>query len=176
MFCLILLNFVIKYSNIFFRSIYRHHIRKRSTYMMTGVGGIGHICINYDDINQAIHLAKISLGMYQIPQENNHLSSDYPKPEHVATVGELLVKASEILAQSFGLSKETIVYGLPRIDTTNTIIREICPSIMKPVKCEISKYRTLSGMCNNLEYPSWGSTRSAMLRYMPPDYADGMFF
>lgn len=136
-------------------------------------GGGGNICLNYQDINQAIQSAKMSLGMFSIPQENNHLSSDYPKPEHVAKVGELLVKASEILARSYGLSKEAIVYGLPRIDTTNTIIRDMCPSIMKPVKCESNKYRTLSGMCNNLEYPSWGSTRSAMLRYMPPDYADG---
>ncbi|KAH7642873.1 peroxidase-like [Dermatophagoides farinae] len=150
-----------------------HHITKRSTpYMMTGGGG--NICLNYQDINQAIQSAKMSLGMFSIPQENNHLSSDYPKPEHVAKVGELLVKASEILSRSYGLSKEAIVYGLPRIDTTNTIIRDMCPSIMKPVKCESNKYRTLSGMCNNLEYPSWGSTRSAMLRYMPPDYADGL--
>ncbi|KPM07348.1 hypothetical protein QR98_0058390 [Sarcoptes scabiei] len=73
-----------------------------------------------------------------------------------------------------GLNKEAIVYGLPRIDTTKTIINEICPAFLKPVKCEITPYRTLTGMCNNLEYPSWGSARSAMLRYMPPDYADGL--
>lgn len=118
----------------------------------------------------------MQLGMYHLPFENNQLSSDYPKTQHVAKVGELLTKASEILAKMYGLNKELIVYGLPRIDTTNTVIRDICPAFLKPVKCQPSKYRTLSGMCNNLEYPSWGSTRSAMLRYLPPDYADGMQF
>lgn len=113
------------------------------------------------------------LGVFAVPYEVKELSSEYPKPSHIAKVGEILLQASAILAQKHGLSKEAILYGLPRIDTYKTSIRDICPTFLKPVKCEVSKYRTLSGMCNNLEYPSWGSSRSAMLRFLPPDYSDG---
>lgn len=113
------------------------------------------------------------LGIFAPPYEVKELSSDFPKPQHVNKVGEILIQASAILARNHGLSKEAILYALPRIDTYKTSIRDLCPTFLKPVKCELSKYRTLSGMCNNLDYPSWGSARSAMLRFLPPDYADG---
>ncbi|XP_017485324.1 PREDICTED: peroxidase-like [Rhagoletis zephyria] len=134
----------------------------------------GHVCLTYEDINRALSEAKMMLGVFSVPFEVKELSSDYPKPQHIAKVGEILLQASVILAQKHGLSKQALLYGLPRIDTYKTAIREICPTFLKPVKCEISKYRTLSGMCNNLDYPSWGSSRSAMLRFLPPDYADGL--
>lgn len=133
----------------------------------------GHICLTYEDINRALSEAKMMLGVFSVPFEVKELSSDYPKPQHIAKVGEILLQASVILARKHGLSKQALLYGLPRIDTYKTAIREICPTFLKPVKCEMSKYRTLSGMCNNLDYPSWGSSRSAMLRFLPPDYSDG---
>ena len=133
----------------------------------------GHVCLTYEDINRALSEAKMMLGVFSVPFEVKELSSDYPKPQHIAKVGEILLQASVILARKHGLSKQALLYGLPRIDTYKTAIREICPTFLKPVKCEISKYRTLSGMCNNLDYPSWGSSRSSMLRFLPPDYADG---
>lgn len=113
------------------------------------------------------------LGIFAPPYEIKELSSDSPKPEHVSVVAQILLKTTAILAKNHGLTREAILYALPRIDTYKTNIREMCPTFLKPVKCELSKYRTLSGMCNNLEFPSWGSTRSAMLRFLPPDYADG---
>ncbi|GIX91612.1 peroxidase [Caerostris extrusa] len=74
----------------------------------------------------------------------------------------------------FGLSVDAIAHGLPQVDTSKTAIKEICPTFLQPVKCEISRYRTLSGMCNNLDNPSWGSARSAMIRFIPPVYGDGI--
>ncbi|GFX37375.1 chorion peroxidase [Trichonephila clavipes] len=76
--------------------------------------------------------------------------------------------------RQFSLSRDTIVHALPRIDTSKTSIKDICPTFLKPVKCELSRYRTLTGMCNNLEHPSWGSARSSMVRYLPPEYADAI--
>lgn len=150
-------------SNLFDRSI-----SKRSSYIPGG-----YICINYEDINRAVSEAKMMLGIYSAPYEVKQLSSDSPKAGHISKVAEILLQASAILARMHGLSKEAILYGLPRVDTYKTAIRDLCPTFLKPVKCEVSKYRTLSGMCNNLQYPSWGSSRSAMLRLLPPDYADG---
>ncbi|XP_015785823.1 peroxidase [Tetranychus urticae] len=142
---------------------------KRSSYYP----GEGQICITYEDINRAVHEAKVRLGSY-VPEEIKELSSDLPKESHISVSAEIVLEATRILAQWYDLSKETILFGLPRIDTYRTAIRDICPSFLKPVKCEISKYRTLTGMCNNLDYPSWGSARSAMVRFLPPAYADGI--
>lgn len=114
------------------------------------------------------------LGSF-VPEEIKELSSDLPKPHHVAVPGEILLEASRLLASWYELSREAILYALPRIDTYKTSIKEICPSFLQPVKCEVSRYRTLTGMCNNLEYPSWGSARSAIVRFLPPAYADGKF-
>ncbi len=141
---------------------------KRSSYLPGG-----QVCISYDDINRAVAEAQAILGGY-VPPEIHELSSDFPKPPHIAVAADILQKATLLLAKWYGLSKEAILFGLPRIDTYKTAVRDICPTFLKPVKCELSKYRTLTGMCNNLDYPSWGSARSAMIRFLPPDYGDGM--
>ena len=134
--------------------------------------GPGNLCITYDDVNKAILQAKAKSGGF-IPPEIYELSSDFPKPAHVAVPAAILEEATKILSSRFGLSRQTILYLLPRVDTTRTVARDICPTFLLPVKCELSKYRTLTGMCNNLNYPSWGATRTAMIRMLPPDYADG---
>lgn len=134
--------------------------------------GPGNLCITYEDVNKAILQAKAKSGGF-IPQEIYELSSDFPKPAHVGVPAAILEEATRILAERYGLSRQTVLYLLPRIDTTRTVARDICPTFLLPVKCELSKYRTLTGMCNNLNYPSWGATRTAMIRMLPPDYADG---
>lgn len=141
---------------------------KRSSYYAGG----GQICISYEDINRAVHEAKGILGGY-LPAEVHELSSDLPKAPHIAVAAEILIKASQLLAKWYGLTREAILFGLPKIDTYSTAVQEICPTFLMPVKCEMSKYRTLTGMCNNIDNPSWGSARSAMVRFLPPDYADG---
>lgn len=132
----------------------------------------GQTCITYEDINRAVYEAKQKFGGY-VPQEVFELSSDYPKAPHIAVPAEVVQEATRILAQWFGLSITTIMFLLPRIDTSKTAVRDICPTFLQPVKCEMSRYRTLTGMCNNLDYPSWGSARSSMVRFLPPAYADG---
>ncbi|GFT40437.1 chorion peroxidase [Nephila pilipes] len=138
---------------------------------VAGTGEYGDICISYEDINQAVYEARNKIG--EVPKEIYELSSVYPEYEHIAVPAEIIIETTRILSHRFSLSRDTIVHALPRIDTSKTSIKEICPTFLKPVKCELSRYRTLTGMCNNLEHPSWGSARSAMVRYLPPEYADG---
>jgi hypothetical protein len=130
------------------------------------------VCITYDDINQAIYDAKERYGGF-VPQEIYELSSEFPKPVHVSVPAQILEEATRILAYRFRLKRESVLYALPRVDTLKTAARDICPTFLLPVKCELSKYRTLTGMCNNLNYPSWGASRTSMIRLLPPDYADG---
>lgn len=132
----------------------------------------GNLCITYADVNDAIKQAKYKLGGF-IPQQIYELSSESPKPAHIAVPAAIMEEATRILATRYGLTRQTILYLLPRVDTTRTVARDICPTFLLPVQCESSKYRTLTGMCNNINYPSWGATRSAMIRMLPPAYADG---
>lgn len=83
-------------------------------------------------------------------------------------------EATKLMADHFQLSKRQVVMDLRRIDLSRSVVSEICPSFLQPVRCPVNKYRTLSGMCNNLVHPSWASARSAMVRYIPPAYMDGI--
>ncbi|XP_076348160.1 uncharacterized protein LOC143245790 [Tachypleus tridentatus] len=132
----------------------------------------GQICITFDDVTNAVQEARRRVG--RPPQEIHELSSDLPKPKHIAAAALIIEEATRILAQRYKLNYDAIVNGLPRIETSTTAVKQVCPTLLKPVKCELSRYRTLTGMCNNLENPSWGSARSAMLRYLPPAYGDGI--
>ncbi|XP_015916569.2 peroxidase-like [Parasteatoda tepidariorum] len=132
----------------------------------------GEVCITYDDINQATYEARRKIG--DVPKEIYELSSVYPEYEHIAVPAEIILEVTRILVHRFQISRDTILNAFPRIDTSRTAIKDICPAFLKPVKCELNRYRTLTGMCNNLEHPSWGSARSSMIRYLPPEYADGI--
>ncbi|UYV81041.1 hypothetical protein LAZ67_19002604 [Cordylochernes scorpioides] len=129
-------------------------------------------CITYDDINEVMQEAKAKIG--DLPAANFELSSVYPEPEHLAVAAEILLEATRCLAQRFSLGKGALLHALPAVDMTR-VASDMCPSLLRPdVKCEMSRYRTLTGMCNNLEHPSWGSARSVFARYLPPDYSDGI--
>ncbi len=44
-----------------------------------------------------------------------------------------------------------------------------------PLNCDPSaRFRTLSGACNNLAHPLWGSASSPLSRFVPAAYADGV--
>lgn len=88
------------------------------------------------------------------------------QPDEVATVGELLLDISINLARTYGLSYEDIEKGLPLIDTSKTLIREVCPPYLSNVECHPGKYRRFDGLCTNLEHPTWGATNTPFTRYL----------
>ncbi|NXU54274.1 PERT peroxidase, partial [Turnix velox] len=61
-----------------------------------------------------------------------------------------------------------------------TIIANIsgCLPYMLPPKCPnnclANKYRLITGACNNREHPRWGASNSALARWLPPAYEDGL--
>ncbi|XP_060524726.1 peroxidase isoform X2 [Cylas formicarius] len=123
-------------------------------------------CITYDAVNAAYLEAR-----KRIPIAQPH--GDW-KGEDVATVGELLLDVSLNLARTYGLSYEDIEKGLPLIDTSKTLIREVCPPYLSNVECRAGKYRRYDGLCTNLEHPTWGATHTPFTRLMGPLFADGM--
>lgn len=126
-------------------------------------------------MDSAVEDAKASLGGY-VPKEVYTANSEVPKPNHVTVVAEIITQATRILANRFKLPEPAILYDLPAVDLGKShSIEKICPVFLKPgVNCEHQKWRTLTGYCNNLQYQSWGSTRSAMVRFLAPDYYDSI--
>ncbi|XP_010846741.1 PREDICTED: thyroid peroxidase [Bison bison bison] len=43
-----------------------------------------------------------------------------------------------------------------------------------PATCLASKYRLISGACNNRDHPRWGASNTALARWLPPAYEDGI--
>ena len=62
------------------------------------------------------------------------------------------------------------VEGVPIADT---MLSEICPDV-EAAFCFPQKYRTPNGECNNVKQPMWGVTGAAYLRFLPPQYEDGV--
>lgn len=65
---------------------------------------------------------------------------------------------------SYGLSYEEVEKGLPKIDTSRTLIREVCPAFLANVECKPGKYRRYDGLCTNVKHPTWGATNTPFTR------------
>ncbi|KAH8414416.1 hypothetical protein KR215_005499 [Drosophila sulfurigaster] len=146
-------------------SVYDYNVNLFRGTLNPYTGGPG-TCITYDAINAAYMDARKRIHVAQ-PK------SDW-KPEELATVGELLLDISIQLARTYGLSYEEIEKGLPTIDTSKTLIREVCPPFFAGVECRPGKYRRFDGLCNNIEHPTWGAANAPFQRLIGPLYADGI--
>ena len=84
------------------------------------------------------------------------------------------------------LTRQQVVYGLERVELRSTDLFLECPFRFSMVEgrqrpdfdpqCKGLDllYRTADGSCNNLKNPAWGSAFMAFLRFLPPDYSDGV--
>uniref|UniRef100_A0A914ZVB7 Uncharacterized protein n=1 Tax=Parascaris univalens TaxID=6257 RepID=A0A914ZVB7_PARUN len=73
--------------------------------------------------------------------------------------------------RGLGLSTAQVALSLPTMEIDGTALSGICP-VNSIVECVASKYRTLSGHCNNVNYPLRGAVYEPMQRFLKPDYAD----
>lgn len=64
----------------------------------------------------------------------------------------------------YDLSADDVNKFLPMIDTSKTLIRNVCPSCLSRVACKPGKYRRPDGLCNNMGNPTWGATMSTFNR------------
>ena len=84
------------------------------------------------------------------------------------------------------LTRQQVVYGLERVELRSTDLFLECPFRISNIEgrqrpnfdpqCKGLDllYRTADGSCNNLKNPAWGSAFMAFLRFLPPDYSDGV--
>ena len=123
-------------------------------------------CITYEAVNAAFASARDRVGL---PTANSKFPS-----EEISNLATVIQEATRFVAKQYGLSKDAIANGLPLIDTTRTVIEGFCPAFLMTPKCEVERYRSVDGVCNNIEHPHWGAARHAHHRFMAPDYADGI--
>ncbi|BES92212.1 Animal haem peroxidase [Nesidiocoris tenuis] len=130
-----------------------------------GHGGPGQ-CITYEAVNQAYIEARKRIRV-------NVPAGEWSTYD-IAAVGELLLDISIQLAKNYGLTYEEIEKGLPLIDTSKTLIREVCPPYLSNVECRPGKYRRHDGLCTNLRHPTWGATNTPFTRLIGPLFSDGI--
>jgi len=123
-------------------------------------------CILYEDVNAAFNAAKAKFGLRPV---NGRFQT-----QDIGNLGTLIYESARILAAQYKLDKDVVANGLPLIDTTGTAIQQFCPPFLLTPKCEVTRYRSLEGICNNLENPNWGSAMNSHARFLTPDFADGV--
>ena len=131
-----------------------------------GGSGSAGTCITYDAVNAAFVAARDSVGL---PPARGKFETD-----DVGNLGTVIHETSRFLAKQYGLSKDAVSNGLPLIDTTKTIIEGYCPTFLMTPKCKVERYRSITGLCNNIEHPHWGAAMNGHHRFLPPDYADAI--
>ncbi|XP_071750194.1 LOW QUALITY PROTEIN: salivary peroxidase/catechol oxidase-like [Lepeophtheirus salmonis] len=123
-------------------------------------------CITYEAVNAAFTTALERVGL---PPVRGKFTTD-----DVGNLGTVIHETSRYLAKQYGLSKDAISNGLPLIDTTKTIIEGYCPPFLMTPKCTVERYRSVNGMCNNVEHPHWGAAMNGHHRFLAPNFADGI--
>ncbi|XP_059471181.1 uncharacterized protein LOC132194111 [Neocloeon triangulifer] len=95
------------------------------------------------------------------------------KSQNLTEMALIAEEASKYIVHSFGLNREQVIHGLPLVDIRNTPLGKKCP-INVELPCQPRRYRAHSGFCNNVQNPHWGTANTRLLRFLPPDYGEGV--
>ncbi|VDL71064.1 unnamed protein product [Nippostrongylus brasiliensis] len=79
------------------------------------------------------------------------------------------IKTTQNIARISPVSQ--ILDGLPLVSVNGSDVHESCPS-NRIDECSGAKYRTYSGLCNNVLHPRYGAAYEPLRRLIPPDYED----
>ncbi|CAG0880270.1 unnamed protein product [Cyprideis torosa] len=147
--------------------------------------------ISFREVGAAVTAATISVdrrfqetepkivksGVRQIPKSPAWFMAASAKTKVVAKnisrIALISEEATKIIAEEYKLTKQQITYGLPTADVRETILGEACP-VQVDFPCQPRKYRAYNGYCNNVQNPRWGNANTRYLRFLPPNYADGV--
>ncbi|CAI2351169.1 unnamed protein product [Caenorhabditis sp. 36 PRJEB53466] len=82
--------------------------------------------------------------------------------------------SSSVAAQKISdKSPKNVKGNVHFLPTEGTKMKEICP-VNQIEECEIGKYRSYTGHCNNVKNPLNGAAYERLKRFLPADYADGV--
>ncbi|KAK8779953.1 hypothetical protein V5799_018706, partial [Amblyomma americanum] len=96
--------------------------------------------------------------------------------KNISALALITEEASRNLARQLNLSPRDVTFGLTKVDVRGTLAQALCPyktgRFAPP--CSAERFRRYDGYCNNLQNPYWGSANLRYLRFLPPNYADGI--
>ncbi|BET01861.1 Animal haem peroxidase [Nesidiocoris tenuis] len=90
--------------------------------------------------------------------------------KNVTNVALMAEETTKYVAHAIGIPGD----GLADLEVTGDQLDRLCPFKEIAQWCQPKKYRSLSGHCNNVQFPRLGSAGVAYVRYLPPVYADGI--
>ncbi|CAJ0963301.1 unnamed protein product, partial [Mesorhabditis belari] len=93
------------------------------------------------------------------------------KASERARAAHVSVAMSKRLAL-LGLRERDFRFGVPS-KVVETVLGAECP-LPSLEKCSGTRYRSFSGVCNNVANPEWGASHTPFSRMLKPDYADGI--
>lgn len=138
--------------------------------MQTSMG----LCVRLKDVERALNRAKMILGSSSSEAEQDSDSNE-PSEATLNYVGQIVEIATGKLARRFNFDWLDMSLGVAEIDMSQTSLWNICPKPMRGLECVgLSRFRSHTGICNNLLRPWWGSSLTNFVRFLPPDYADGV--
>ncbi len=86
------------------------------------------------------------------------------------------VNQKDVESQPQPSTLQELMKVLPNIDVSEVVdIPKVFQCDEQTLPCDhTSKYRTMTGWCNNLNFPELGKSLRAFIRLLPPKYEDGM--
>ncbi|KAM7295225.1 uncharacterized protein ISCGN_024730 [Ixodes scapularis] len=96
--------------------------------------------------------------------------------KNISALALITEDASRNLAKQLNLGPRDITFGLTKLDIRGTLAQDLCPYKKGPEAppCRPQRFRAYDGYCNNLQNPYWGSANLRYLRFLPPNYGDGI--
>ncbi len=85
------------------------------------------------------------------------------------------VNQKDVESQPQPSTLQDLMKVLPNIDVSEVVdIPKVFQCDEQTLPCDhTSKYRTMTGWCNNLNFPELGKSLRAFVRLLPPKYEDG---
>ncbi|KAL4231588.1 heme binding [Mactra antiquata] len=103
-------------------------------------------------------------SMFQFMKKSRQMDSN---------IAEMLLQATQMLSRSLEIPLEDLKrfrdFGAKWLAVTSPFCKPRLPV------CDVKAlYRTIDGSCNNRQHPTWGMSDRDQLRFLPPDYDDGI--
>ncbi|KAF6734629.1 Thyroid peroxidase [Oryzias melastigma] len=102
-----------------------------------------------------------------------------PETQEISRAGEVFQAALQVLKNTAKQKYERNLTASELLSWEDVqLLAELsgCPTATKQNTCEQSRhsrYRTISGVCNNRLNPRWGAANTALVRWLPAEYEDG---
>lgn len=142
------------------------------------------------ELTNAIKLASQSIDSSARSGQNQQVNSlDFGSPSWLASSmfhkpvpdsramnqtiqAQISEEATRILAKQYKLNRVQTLRGLPLISVDQTNLGKLCQRSSRAFNCIAGQYRSLTGHCNNVQNPDWGSAQTPLIRYAPARYLD----